>query len=300
MPLTLVKEDITKMKVDVIVNAANTQLQMGGGVCGAIFRAAGETRLQEACNKLSPIATGEAVITRGFKLPASYIIHTVGPIYRGGHQGERNLLYSSYWNSLKVARENKCTSIAFPLISSGIYGYPPQEALEVAKSAIIDFLKEEDLDVYLSLFNKNALKIPKEIREVVDKYKRKNFDEQVDFPRTNDSNIGNLSKLLSHYIYSKNLEEEEISWKANLGKGRYEKIKTASQYSPSKPSLLALALALELSPEETRNLLESAGYTLTNTSLFDLIIGYSLERKVYDLYKINELLFFYDLPQLGP
>lgn len=300
MPLTLVKEDITKMKVDVIVNAANTKLQMGGGVCGAIFRAAGETRLQEACNKLSPIATGEAVITRGFKLPASYIIHTVGPIYRGGHQGERNLLYSSYWNSLKVARENKCTSIAFPLISSGIYGYPPQEALEVAKSAIIDFLKEEDLDVYLSLFNKNALKIPKEIREVVDKYKRKNFDEQVDFPRTNDSNIGNLSKLLSHYIYSKNLEEEEISWKANLGKGRYEKIKTASQYSPSKPSLLALALALELSPEETRNLLESAGYTLTNTSLFDLIIGYSLERKVYDLYKINELLFFYDLPQLGP
>ncbi len=141
--------------MDAIVNAANTGLQRGGGVCGAIFAAAGPVELQAACDRLSPIKTGEAVITAGFGLPAKYVIHAVGPIYREGakEENERDLR-SAYFNSLKLAVEHKLESIAFPLISSGIYGYPKEEALEVASSTIQDFLLDHDLDVTLVLFDK--------------------------------------------------------------------------------------------------------------------------------------------------
>lgn len=157
MPFTLVCQDITKMKVDAIVNAANTELQMGGGVCGAIFKAAGAAELQAACDKLAPIKTGEAVITPAFDLPAKYVIHTAGPIYKMQTPEEsEKLLRSAYLESLRLTVENECESIAFPLISSGIYGYPKEEALQVARKAIKDFLVEYDIDVSLVLFDKTA------------------------------------------------------------------------------------------------------------------------------------------------
>jgi O-acetyl-ADP-ribose deacetylase (regulator of RNase III) len=152
MPFFKVQNDITKMETDAIVNAANRRLRVGGGVCGAIFRAAGVEKLQAACNGLGPIETGQAVITDGFKLPAKYIIHTAGPIYQGGTHGEEALLRSCYMNSLQLAKEHGCKSIAFPLISSGIYGYPKEEALSVAEEAIGDFLTSNEMDVYLVLF----------------------------------------------------------------------------------------------------------------------------------------------------
>lgn len=152
MPFTTVHQDITKMQVDAIVNAANTGLRMGGGVCGAVFNAAGPAELKKACETLAPIETGEAVITPGFALPAKYIIHTAGPIYRGGHHHEEEQLRACYLNSLKLAVENGCKSVAFPLISSGIYGYPKEDALRVATAAIEEFLVGRELDVYLVLF----------------------------------------------------------------------------------------------------------------------------------------------------
>lgn len=154
MPFTIVRNDITKMQVDAIVNAANTALQAGGGVCGAIFKAAGPAKLKAACDPLAPIKTGEAVITPGFDLPAKFIIHTAGPVYRDGEHGEEGQLRSCYLNSLKLAAENKCESITFPLISSGIYGYPKAEALRVATAAIQEFLSasDQDIDVSLVLF----------------------------------------------------------------------------------------------------------------------------------------------------
>ena len=154
MPFTIIRNDITKLRVDAIVNAANTSLQMGGGVCGAIFNAAGADRLQAACNDYAPIKTGDAVITKGFNLPAKYIVHTAGPVYRGGGQGEEALLRSCYINSLDLAVKYDCKSIAFPLISSGIYGYPKAEALRVATTAIRDFISEHDIDVSLVVFDK--------------------------------------------------------------------------------------------------------------------------------------------------
>ncbi|HZK02674.1 MAG TPA: macro domain-containing protein, partial [Anaerovoracaceae bacterium] len=155
MPFTIVRHDITKMKTDAIVNAANTELKMGGGVCGAIFKGAGEDELQEACHALSPIKTGEAVITQGFDLPARYIIHAAGPVYDpSGPKESEKLLHAAYLNSLNLAKDYKCKSIAFPLISSGIYGYPKSEALKVATIAIKDFLGNHDMDIYLAVFDK--------------------------------------------------------------------------------------------------------------------------------------------------
>ena len=154
MPFTIIRQDITKMKVDAIVNAANTELLMGGGVCGAIFQAAGAQKLQKACDKVAPIRTGEAAITPGFDLPARFVIHAAGPIYcQWSPKESERLLRSAYTESLKLAVKNRCESIAFPLISSGIYGYPKEDALKVAVDAIKDFLGDHDLDVYLVIFD---------------------------------------------------------------------------------------------------------------------------------------------------
>ena len=163
MPLTIVRNDITKMRVDAIVNAANTALQMGGGVCGMIFKAAGEKKLQAACDPLAPIQTGEAVITPGFDLPAKYVIHTAGTVYRDGRCGEEAQLRSCYTNSLDLALKNGCESIAFPLISSGIYGYPKDEALAVATSAIGSWLLKNDMNVSLVVFDKAAFALSRKL-----------------------------------------------------------------------------------------------------------------------------------------
>jgi O-acetyl-ADP-ribose deacetylase (regulator of RNase III) len=154
MPFKIIHADITKQKTDAIVNAANINLRQGNGVCGAIFKAAGAKKLQAACKKLAPIKTSEAVITPAFDLTAKYVIHAAGPIYRGGGHGEEKLLHDTYTNALKCAVENGCKSIAFPLISSGIYGYPKEEALTIAKSAISDFIADHDIDVNLVLYDK--------------------------------------------------------------------------------------------------------------------------------------------------
>lgn len=170
MPFKIVKNDITKMKVDAIVNAANTALKMGGGVCGAIFSAAGAKELQDECNRIGFCDVGNAVITKGYKLPAKYIIHTAGPIWRGGNDSEEDLLYKCYINSLNLAFDNKCTSIAFPLISSGIFGYPKDQALKVAVSAITAFLSTNELDVYLVIFNKSDFVISENLSASIEEY----------------------------------------------------------------------------------------------------------------------------------
>jgi O-acetyl-ADP-ribose deacetylase (regulator of RNase III) len=164
MPFAIVRQDITKMDVDAIVNAANTGLQMGSGVCGAIFKAAGARKLQADCDELAPINTGEVVITAGFGLPARFVIHTAGPIYRHwSKEQSEEYLRSCYTNSLDLAAKNGCKSIAFPLISSGIYGYPKKEALTVAASAITDWLKEGELDVYLVVFDRETFAVSEEL-----------------------------------------------------------------------------------------------------------------------------------------
>lgn len=151
MSLKAQLENIVNCDVDAIVNAANTSLLPGSGVCGAIFTAANSKALAEECSELAPIKTGEAVITKGYGLKASYIIHTPGPIYQGGTENEEELLRNCYMNSLELAREYELSSIAFPLISSGVYGYPVEDAMKIAVETIESFLEDNDMEVIIAV-----------------------------------------------------------------------------------------------------------------------------------------------------
>lgn len=328
MPLELIRNDITKMKVDAIVNAANTALQRGGGVCGAIFSAAGAAELQAACNKIGGCKVGEAVITPGFNLPAKYIIHTVGPIWQGGHANEAQLLHNCYINSLNLALENKCDSIAFPLISSGIYGYPKDQALHIAVSAISEFLLSNEANVYLVLFDKKAITLSEKLFTAIEKYIDDNYveerlqryrrrglelfeirelttSEQIVYSRARsledvlDQLDESFSEMLLRLIDEKGLTDVDTYKRANIDRKLFSKIRSNKNYHPSKSTALALAIALELNLDKTLDLLSKAGYTLSPSSKFDVIIQYFIEEGNYNIFEINEALFFFDQDTLG-
>jgi len=323
MPFTIVRQDITKMKTDAIVNAANTQLAMGGGVCGAIFSAAGVRELEAACRKLVPIRIGEAVITPGFGLPAKFIIHAAGPVYCPEHRQEsEKLLRSAYTSALRLAVDNHCESVAFPLISSGIYGYPKAEALQAATSAIRVFLENHDLDVYLAVFDKTAYAVSRELLGDVQSYLDEHYaQEREDSPRRLlqveeeyllesaapckrlEIFIPELdepfSATLLRLIDAKGKSDVEVYKRANLDRKLFSKIRAGKGYMPGKRTILALAVALELSLGETEDLLKRAGYALSPSQKFDVIVEYFIVNGQYDIFGINEVLFQYDQPLLG-
>ena len=326
MPFHIVRQDITKMRVDAVVNAANTGLRMGGGVCGAIFRAAGAEKLQAACSRLAPVATGVSAITPGFGLPAKYIIHAVGPVYDSGNRERcRALLHRTYTGALGLARTNGCESVAFPLISSGIYGYPKAEALEVARLAIGEFLSGHDMDVYLAVFDKDSFQVGKTLLGRVDSYISQHYvDARTPKRRLPDVEGAALvgapmpmmapapaledlmekldepfSDALLRLIDQKGKTDVEVYKRANIDRKLFSKIRTGKGYTPKKPTILALAIALELNLSQTDDLLERAGYALSHASKFDVIVEYFIVNGRYDIFEINEVLFQYDQPLLG-
>lgn len=350
MPLQLVRNDITLMQVDAIVNAANKRLAGGSGVNGAIHRAAGPALLQE-CLTLGGCRTGETKITQGYDLPCRYVIHAVGPVWRGGLFGEKDKLASCYWNALELAYHNGCESVAFPLISSGVFGYPKAQALKVAVETISRYLLENDTDlnVYLVMFSKEAVQTGSKLFAGIRQYIDDNYvEEHTDFRRENararqiaedwnaESSIADtmefppvcssgayeeddfggfyepgsleealgmidesFSEMVLRKIAEKGMKNAECYKKANLDKKHFSKIANDLHYKPKKTTALALAVALEMDLAETRELLMKAGLALSHSDKFDIIVEYFIRERRYDIFEINEALFYYDQPLLG-
>jgi O-acetyl-ADP-ribose deacetylase (regulator of RNase III) len=334
MPFEIRRADLTKLDVDAIVNAANQTLLGGGGVDGAIHKAAGPELLEE-CRALGGCATGEAKITKGYRLPARYVIHTVGPVWRGGGQNEEQLLQSCYRRSMELAAEHGLASIAFPLISAGIYGYPKEQALKIALAEITNFLLTHELYVYLVVYNKEAFAISEKIFASVESYIEEHLIVVEDRPRRlqrieSDATFGSshnqvsempavcsaplaerrledvlaeleetFSEQLLRYIDQKGLTDVVVYKGANIDRKLFSKIRSDREYRPSKATALALAIALKLSFDETRDLLGKAGYALSPCSKYDLIIEYFIQHGNYDIHQINETLFAFDQSLLG-
>ena len=329
MPLKIVRNDITQMHVDAIVNAANSSLLGGGGVDGAIHDAAGEELLQE-CMTFHGCETGSAKITKGYRLPCRYIIHAVGPQWIDGRHHEPELLKSCYETSLQLAEEYGCESVAFPLISSGIYGYPKDQALKVAVDTISAFLLKHEMDVSIVVFDKKAYQISGKLFADIEEYiddryvdehtdsdkerrARQNglssvLDSSVDLSPTTcggtlEEALGQIdesfSEMLLRKIDEKGMSDAECYKKANIDRKLFSKIRSDRLYKPSKPTALAFALALELPLPEMEDMLRKAGFAMSHSNKFDIIVEYFVERGNYDVNEINEALFAFDQSLIG-
>ena len=330
------------MTVDAIVNAAKESLLGGGGVDGCIHRAAGPELLVE-CRTLGGCKTGDAKITKAYRLPCKYVIHTVGPVWNGGQYGEKEKLVSCYRASLALAKEHKCETVAFPLISSGIYGYPKDQALRVAVDTIGEFLMENDMTVYIVIFDRAAYQISGElfadIAEYIDDHyvdahtdscrerlRRLNRLESKASKVCEDAALGfmaapcapmsmsvtsgsldnvldeldaGFSETLLKLIDRTGKKDSEIYKKANVDRKLFSKIRNNPDYKPSKTTAIAFAIALELDLEETKDFIARAGFALSRSSKFDVIIEYFIKQKNYDVFAINEALFAFDQSLLG-
>ena len=330
MPFEIVRNDITKMKVDVVVNAANKSLLGGGGVDGCIHRAAGPELLAE-CKLLNGCETGSAKVTKGYHLPCMYVIHAVGPRWIDGNHREKELLESCYTTSLHLAKEYGCKSIAFPLISSGIYGYPKDQALRIAVEQIRKFLLDNEMMVYLVIFDRKTYEISDKLYSDIatyidDRYVDEHSDspslqrvrfreyentclkeESVPLSSANQKTIKDwldgidesFSEMLLRKIDESGMSDAECYKKANIDRKLFSKIRSDKLYKPSKPTVIAFALALELSLEEMQDMLAKAGFALSHSSKFDLIIEYFVKQGNYNVYEINEALFAFDQSLIG-
>lgn len=337
MPLSIIRQDITKIAVDAIVNAANSSLLGGGGVDGCIHRAAGPALLKE-CKTLNGCQTGKAKITGAYNLPCKYVIHAVGPVWRGGNSNEKELLESCYKESLKLAESHGCKTVAFPLISSGIYGYPKTQALKVAIDTVSDFLLEHDMTVYIVIFDKAAYQISEKLFENIKKFiddryvdshtdyrrealRSKNFNnppvcassapcydyspceaatpKEIDLDEKIRQIDESFSQMLLRKIDEKGITDAQCYKKANIDRKLFSKIRSDINYKPSKPTAIAFAISLELSLSETEDMLKKAGFALSHSNKFDIIIEYFISKGIYNIHEINEALFAFDQSLLG-
>ncbi len=341
MSFQIVRNDIANMQVDAIVNTANPKPVIGWGTDSRIHEKAGPDLLAER-QKIGSIAVGSAAVTPAFRLPAKYVIHTVGPVWNGGNNGEEALLRSCYDSALKLATEYHCGSVAFPLISTGNYGFPKDKALQIAISVFSSFLLENELQIYLVVFDRASFRLSEKLFQGVASYIDEHYVDTVRdtaygtrglrsgrfLPRAMDvcesscapeemplpskaaakalsledmlkqADAGFTENLLQR-IDAAGKKDSQVYKKAGLTKQHFSKIRNNPDYKPTKPTAIALALALELSLEETKDLIGRAGYALTNSSKFDLIIRYYIERKIYDIVQINIALYEFDQMLLG-
>ncbi|MBD5459526.1 MAG: hypothetical protein HDR26_01095 [Lachnospiraceae bacterium] len=379
MPFQIVRNDITKMKADAIVNTANPKPVYEGGTDQAIYEAAGAEKLLARRRKIGDIEPGEAAVTPAFALDAKYIIHTVGPVWQGGGRGEADCLRKCYEHSLHLARRHRCRSIAFPLIASGVYGYPKEEALRIALSVIREFLSKEDMMIYLVVFDQESFELSGTLFADIKTYIDENYAAEktvfyrrmaertssrmpvprsmprssqtpgsvqaprssqtpgsVQVPRSSQASMSDrplycpaaaggpqseekgiakraersledvmaqlgetFQQRLFRLIDERKMTDVEVYKKANLDRKLFSKIRGNKEYRPKKITAVALAIALELNLDETKDLLARAELALSPSSKFDLIISYFIEREIYDIYTINLALFGHGQALLG-
>lgn len=342
MPFQIIRNDITNMRVDAIVNTANRHPTVGTGTDYAIHEKAGPQLLEER-RRIGYIPRGQSAISPAFGLDAKYVIHTVGPRWNGGDRGEELLLRSCYDSALRLAWENDCHSIAFPLISTGNYAFPRSRALQIAIRACGTFLQEREMDIYLVVFSEEAFRLSKKLSDSITSYIDRHYVEEkhleeygdpcppyafdeIDDPFldilklafsytaadtstkadafvTIEESLRDLdagwSETLLRLIWASGKEEPEIYNKAFSNGKHFHKIRKDRNYRPTKQTAVAFALALELDLDTAQDLLGRAGYTLSNSSKFDLIIKYFIQHKNYDMFEINEVLAAFDQKTLG-
>ena len=336
MPLYIIRQDITKMKCDAIVNTTNRAMVGYSGVDYAIHTAAGPL-LDEECQKIYPLGLGCAKITGAYNLPAKYVIHTSGPVWQGGYTGESIILKSCYIESLKLATKCGCNSIAFPLISSGAYGYPKDQVLKFAVEVISQYLDKNEMTVYLCVYDKTSYAFSKELFNDINDYINEEVEDDEDVVcdyfhdsledafsaedsiiEENDSSSvftadGSLKSLSSYlkdmdksfmetlfdYIDEKGITDVDCYKRANVDRKTFNKLKNNPKQKPSKQTAVAFAIALKLNLEDTQHLLSTAGLTLSRSNVFDKIIRYFIQSKNYNIFEINEALFEFDQALLG-
>ena len=363
MPFEIVRNDIVKMEVDAIVNTANPKPVVGTGVDTAIHKAAGP-ELLKAREKIGELKVCEAVATPAFDLPARYVIHVVGPAWVDENTVEEEMLARSYRAALDVAAKEKCKSIAFPLLSTGNYGFPKKLSMRIALDVFSKFLMEHEMQIYLTVFGEEAFKLSNTLFRSVQAYIDENYvsektaeeygvdgapyhigatnqsprmkarreaqheyaaeflpellekDEALydampmmgaEAPAGGKPDLSDMMKnmdatfsdTLMALIDASGEKPSKIYNSAGVSKQVFSKINSNSNYQPSKATAIAFCLALNLNLEETQDLLARAGFTLSKSSLFDVIIMYCIENKIYNVVFVNNLLFERDLPQLG-
>jgi O-acetyl-ADP-ribose deacetylase (regulator of RNase III)/DNA-binding phage protein len=339
VPFQIIRNDITKVKADAIVNTANPKPCIGSGTDSAVYAAAGADALLEARKKIGDIAPGEAAYTEAFALDADYIIHTVGPAWIDGEHGERDILRSCYQNSLALAKNLKCKSIAFPLIATGVYGFPKDEALNIALAEIGKFLLTHEMKIILVVFDRKALELSEQLVGGIEQYidehsarmlrdmeygapisdiRRRRAAKQTEPEEMADEALlceapeaaKSLDEVLNdagetfqqrlfHLIDESGMDDVTVYKKANIDRKVFSRIRCKEDYKPKKKTALAFAIALKLDLEQTQDLLSRAELAFSPSSRFDLIVTYFITNKNYDIYEINAALFKYGEPILG-
>ena len=347
MALQIIRNNIVNVEADAIVNTANPMVAVGRGVDSAIYEAAGRDKLLEARAAIGEMKTGEVAYTPAFDLNAKYIIHAIGPAWMGGDHGEREAVAACYSKSLDLADELKCESIAFPLMATGTYGFPKDEALQIAIREISTFLLAHEMEVFLVVYDKESFEVSGKLFAGIKSYieedeilcagsivesdlmveedlsrsemrgRRRILSNRIaqveeihaDLIQEYSSSksladrIENLDKTFQEHLFMlidrRGLTDPEVYKKANIDRKLFSKIRNNIDYAPSKRTAVALAIALELSLDETKDLLMKAGYALSPSSTFDKIIEYCIEEGEYDVHTINIYLFDFDQPILG-
>ena len=301
MPFKIVRNDITKVKADAIVNTANPNPICASGTDLAIYEAAGKEKLLAERANIGKIARGDIAVTGAYNLKAKYIIHTVGPVWNDGLHHEFEILEDCYRKSLQKALELKCESIAFPLISTGVYGFPKDKALQIAVSVFSQFLTENEIEIILVVFDKRSFQLSAQIVGDIDSYicanyVRESYKKEYPVQRRSSARMRELSEEV---FYEEILDNKDVWKRANLDRKHFSKIQCDRNYHPKKKTVMALCIALQLDLEQSKDLLARADWAFSPSSKVDLIVQKAIIDKQYDIMQLNVTLFKYTNEILG-